>query len=362
MNSHEERAEIFQKFAKQIKTIYPIYIGEKIPGNLLSNAINKYAPDVDKKTVIGLLDSSILGNGKSGALFTDERLYLTQPIGKPERIHYSDINRFHPGKGNTVILLNDFTTVDCYTIEKDNIEVLNSFVKEIQDYNNSLKERKKKEIFEKLKATTAKLENSSQEPTEDMINDTAQAVNINIDEIKETINDVDELLDIMDCITEGKQIKKPVNYRAKNQNPEMSKIIETYFPQIEKKSQTYCSYYSGKNIPKKMLDKVASKIDRSIDIDTVIGIIDTTPLDSGKTGYVFTNDKLYSKDTFEKTKITRYWNIKEITILDDGKNDSRRSLNIKSITGDNLKITDGSIAKTPFKACLNELVRSSKKL
>ena len=144
MNSHEERVEIFQKFAKQIKTIYPIYIGEKIPGNLLSNAINKYAPDVDKKTVIGLLDSSILGNGKSGALFTDERLYFTQPIGKPERIHYSDINRFYPGKGNTVILLNDFTTVDCYTIEKDNIEVLNSFVKEIQDHNNSLKERKSK--------------------------------------------------------------------------------------------------------------------------------------------------------------------------------------------------------------------------
>ena len=69
----------------------------------------------------------------------------------------------------------------------------------------------KKEIFETLKATTAELENSSQEPTEDIINDTAQTVNINTDEIKETINDVDELLDIMDYITEGKQIKKPVN-------------------------------------------------------------------------------------------------------------------------------------------------------
>lgn len=362
MNSHEERVEIFRKYAKQIKTIRPIYIGEKIPGNLLSNAINKYAPDVDKKTVIGLLDDSILGNGKSGALFTDERLYFTQPIGKPERIHYSDINRFHPGKGNTVILLNDFTTVDCYTIKKDNIEVLNSFVKEIQDYNNSFKERKKKEIFETLKATTAELENSNQEPTEDMVHDTSQALNIDIDEIKETINDVDELLDIMDCITEGKQIKKPVNYRAKNQNSEMSQIIETYFPQIEKKSATYCNYYSDRHIPKKMLDKVTSKIDRSIDIDTVIGIIDTTLAKSGKNGYVFTNNKLYSRGTLEKTKIIKYREIKEIRILDDGKDDLRKSLYIKFMTGGDLKIIDFGIAKTPLKACLDELVRVSKNL
>lgn len=349
MDLHEERTLFFQKHAKQMQTSFKLYFGNDIPHKLISNAIKKYAHDADENTVIGLFDCSVFGNGKSGMLFTDEKLYFTQVIGKPQRIYYTDIISVSIYDEHFIIKLISGGAIEVFNnIENKNIVALNSFIDEIKVFNDSVNEKAQKEAIIDDKNSSA----DSGRGWED---------GINWKEVEDTIVECEETLNMIDCMLKGKSIKE-LYYSAKHQNSELLKTIEAYFPQIEEKSATYCSYYSGRRIPKKMLDKVTSKIDRSIDIDTVIGIIDTTPLDSGKTGYVFTNDKLYSKNTFEKTKITRYWNIKEITILDDGKDDSRKSINIKLITGDNLKITDVSIAKTPFKACLDELVRVSKNL
>ncbi len=129
----EERIKIFEKYAKEMRNGYPIYIGDEIPTKIFSNAVKKYKHNViNRQEVIALCDSSVFGNGKSSFVFTNEKLYFTQAIGKPEYIEYCNIE-------------------SCSVLDSNDISITLKNGKNIRSYNSGVKHTALKNFLDEIK-------------------------------------------------------------------------------------------------------------------------------------------------------------------------------------------------------------------
>lgn len=88
---HEEKSRIMQKYLESIAVNCVWHIEEEIPKKKIDNAIKKFAPDVDRASIIGFLDTTIMENGKNGCVFTDDKLYYLDLLEKPKKLWYEDI-------------------------------------------------------------------------------------------------------------------------------------------------------------------------------------------------------------------------------------------------------------------------------
>lgn len=91
MDLHQKKIELFGKYAEAIRHNGEFYIGDDIPPKIIDNAEKKFAKGLDRNTVVGLIDTSILSSGKCGYVFTDEELFYLQSLERPKRLRYSDI-------------------------------------------------------------------------------------------------------------------------------------------------------------------------------------------------------------------------------------------------------------------------------
>ena len=115
----------------------------------------------------------------------------------------------------------------------------------------------------------------------------------------------------------------------------------------------YC--HIGGEVPSKKINNALKTFAQGMDSDTIIGFYDTTSFGSGKNGYIFTDDKMYYVEMFEKPKKLWYDDIKQIRMLNSSKKDSDRELAIDFLDGSSLYIEGGLIKKTPLKNFLNEM-------
>ena len=88
---HEEKSRIMQKYLESIAVNCRCYIEEEIPKKKIDNAIKKFAPDVDRASIIGFLDTTVMENGKNGCIFTDDKMYYLDLLEKPKKFWYDDI-------------------------------------------------------------------------------------------------------------------------------------------------------------------------------------------------------------------------------------------------------------------------------
>ena len=89
---HEEKIIIMKKYLKNISTGDRIYLGhDEISNQVIENAIKYYASGLDISTIIGIYDTTLFGTGKNGFVFTDDRFYYLDFLGKPIKIWYDDI-------------------------------------------------------------------------------------------------------------------------------------------------------------------------------------------------------------------------------------------------------------------------------
>lgn len=79
---------------------------------------------------------------------------------------------------------------------------------------------------------------------------------------------------------------------------------------------------------------------------------DTTVMENGKNGYIFTDDKIYYLDTLEKPRKFWYDDIKTIRITNIHKKDCYRILEITQYDGVKISINSPFINKTPLKEFL----------
>lgn len=91
--------------------------------------------------------------------------------------------------------------------------------------------------------------------------------------------------------------------------------------------------------------------------ETVIGFLDTTVTGSGKNGYLFTDEKVYYLETFEKPKKLWYDEIKSVTVTDmRKKKDSSRTLLIELKDGTHITWTSTFLNKTPLCVFFQKLI------
>ena len=105
------------------------------------------------------------------------------------------------------------------------------------------------------------------------------------------------------------------------------------------------------NNAKKMFASTAER-------ETVIGFLDTTIMNSGKNGYLFTDEKVYYLESLKKPKKLWYDDIQSVTITDYKiKEDSSRTLLFKLKDGQEITWTSIWLNKTPLCAFFQKLIR-----
>ncbi|MGY3666253.1 MAG: hypothetical protein ACXAHE_21065 [Roseburia sp. 1XD42-69] len=75
MGKREKKIEVIKKYINGAAGEWAAYAYGKIPDTLIRNACNSYAGAVQKENVLGLIDITVLSNGKKGMMFTDKKIY-----------------------------------------------------------------------------------------------------------------------------------------------------------------------------------------------------------------------------------------------------------------------------------------------
>ena len=91
MGNHEEKITLMKKYAPDIWAGLYFHVGDKIPSDKMENAIKKFAYGLDKKSVIGFFDNTLIGSGKKGYIFTDTKICYLEALEKPQKLWYDDI-------------------------------------------------------------------------------------------------------------------------------------------------------------------------------------------------------------------------------------------------------------------------------
>lgn len=93
MGQHEEKIELLRKYSSQIKTSFDFHVGTDIPSKKINNATTSFAHGLDRTKIIGFYDTTVMGSGKSGYIFTDTQIYYRETLEKPKQLLYKDIQR-----------------------------------------------------------------------------------------------------------------------------------------------------------------------------------------------------------------------------------------------------------------------------
>ena len=79
---------------KSVKSIgEKVFVIPEIPEKKLNNAIAVIAPQVEKKYILAIFDSTLFGNGKEGFLFTGDTIYIKPPFQDRVKYKFEDIKK-----------------------------------------------------------------------------------------------------------------------------------------------------------------------------------------------------------------------------------------------------------------------------
>lgn len=91
MEDHQKKLEIMEKYYQKIGTNFSFKLPDEITRKQLDNAKAKFARGLEEETILGFYDTTVLGSGKNGFIFTDSKMYFLETLEKPKKIWYDDI-------------------------------------------------------------------------------------------------------------------------------------------------------------------------------------------------------------------------------------------------------------------------------
>lgn len=91
MEDHQKKLEIMEKYYQKIGTNFSFKLPDEITRKQLDNAKAKFARGLEEETILGFYDTTVLGSGKNGFIFTDSKIYFLETLEKPKKIWYDDI-------------------------------------------------------------------------------------------------------------------------------------------------------------------------------------------------------------------------------------------------------------------------------
>ncbi len=127
--------KIISKYSNQSSKHLPLFFLGGIPEKKLTHAINTYATEVHPDDVLALLDSSVFGSSKEGALLTETALYANESFNDPKQINLSDITTVTISK--RVFLINGIEFFTSVLPKKSNL----LFSELLLELSNSLNEK-----------------------------------------------------------------------------------------------------------------------------------------------------------------------------------------------------------------------------
>lgn len=92
MDAHSTRIAMFYKYRGSFLQTSGDFAFDEISDNQWENIRRCIAPSAKKETIVGFLDTSLTNSGKSGCLFTDEKVYFLETMEKPQKIWYDEID------------------------------------------------------------------------------------------------------------------------------------------------------------------------------------------------------------------------------------------------------------------------------
>lgn len=135
-------------------------------------------------------------------------------------------------------------------------------------------------------------------------------------------------------------------------------IFKKYIRQMKEGVNEYHLAGASK-ISGNKLDKFLSHFNGKVEPDSILGFYDVSFLSNCKTGYLFTDEKLYYFESMEKPAKIWYEDIKSMKIYDKQKKDRDRTLLITMNDGKEYKFFYCNLCKTPFYNFLNEMRKFS---
>jgi len=133
---------------------------------------------------------------------------------------------------------------------------------------------------------------------------------------------------------------------------EMIALMRKYSPKIK----TSFEFHIKGDIPSKKIDHALKAFASGLDRTTIIGFYDTTVANTGKSGYIFTDTKVYYHETMSKPRKLWYDDIKSIELFDTQKKDCDRGIRFHLYDGTTISWTSCFLNKKPLYDFFNELL------
>ena len=115
------------------------------------------------------------------------------------------------------------------------------------------------------------------------------------------------------------------------------------------------SVFFTENIPPQKIDNAIKSYANGLDKDTIIGLYDTSFTGSGKSGYVFTDTKVYCLQFLEKPQKIWYDDIESVESTNYKKRDCDNTIIFHMYDGTTVKWSDYCINKAPLKEFFKEM-------
>lgn len=132
---------------------------------------------------------------------------------------------------------------------------------------------------------------------------------------------------------------------------EKIELMKKYLPAIN----TGYGNYIGDSVPSKKLNNAIQKFASGLDRESVIGFYDITITGSGKYGFIFTDDKLYCRDAFEKPQKFWYEDIDHVELDQTHKKECDQELTVFLRDGSTVSFKSGFLNKPPLKRFLDKM-------
>lgn len=148
----DDKYKIIRRNLQNIANGYSCYYSDYIPENILRNVLKKYNKNLNPTEILGIVDTSILGNGKPDCLFTDKGFYWSESLSAVQYISYDNIN--------TIVCIKDNEDAS-----DDYLVIINHFDMKAQYVRyNSLKKEPLEKILEQLQTSVSMSKNQDLNP------------------------------------------------------------------------------------------------------------------------------------------------------------------------------------------------------
>ena len=133
---------------------------------------------------------------------------------------------------------------------------------------------------------------------------------------------------------------------------ELIELMRKYAMQI----RTSFDFHIKGDIPSKKIDHALKTFAQGLNRESIIGFYDTTIAGSGKSGYIFTDTKIYYHETMSKPQKLWYDDIEHIELFDTHKKDCDRGVRFYLFDGSQVIWNSCYLNKTPLFNFINELL------